>query len=492
MEKYMGNKSKMTAFIFNAVNDVVNCDEKIIFDAFSGTTNVGKYFKSKDYSVVTNDVNDFSNIFGKSYICNNSIPNFNLLLNSEFYSKKNYMKVVETESFKDRTQKLLLENKNTLGEEFLNEIKSTNYLRLLVYLTYYSTPADYDNICDKSIKKEELYEFLERNYTEKGINSKYINLVDKKTLDKILNNFIDKKLIDEQEIINDFYAKKDVNILKQLENSECVKENPKLLNTILRLIEKKNIVGYRKFFSIEHAKRLDIIMNTIWYWKNNNLLEKYEYEILLTSVIESIAIFSNTSATYQAFYKDYCANTMQSFRLVIPTLVLSNESKHLSLKGDIFKNINEANYDILYLDPPYNWRQYDSNYHLLNTIAKLNDLDDVRGFEKGIAGASGENREQKMKYTSFNQSSTFEKRLFQLIEKAKCKVIVLSYSDSESNHNVNNSEITIKKIEDFLNDDRLFITSTYQMLEFKRQNFESRKFNKKQKINELLFIVRKK
>jgi adenine-specific DNA-methyltransferase len=26
--------------------------------------------------------------------------------------------------------------------------------------------------------------------------------------------------------------------------------------------------------------------------------------------------------------------------------------------------------DLLYLDPPYNARQYEANYHLLNTIAK--------------------------------------------------------------------------------------------------------------------------
>ncbi|MEM7347677.1 MAG: DNA adenine methylase, partial [Chloroflexota bacterium] len=36
--------------------------------------------------------------------------------------------------------------------------------------------------------------------------------------------------------------------------------------------------------------------------------------------------------------------------------------------------IQEIQGDILYLDPPYNHRQYGANYHLLNTIALYDDF----------------------------------------------------------------------------------------------------------------------
>ena len=40
----------------------------------------------------------------------------------------------------------------------------------------------------------------------------------------------------------------------------------------------------------------------------------------------------------------------------------------LDAKKFILKNKNK-NFDLVYLDPPYNQHQYGSNYHLLNTIA---------------------------------------------------------------------------------------------------------------------------
>ena len=490
MEKYMGNKSKMVSFIFDVVEKESLENERVIFDAFTGTTNVGKYFKSKGYQVIVNDINDFSNIFGKSYICNNYLPSFSKLLSSNFYSKKNYEKIIKTVSFIENKERLINENKNLLNDKYISLIKDTEYLNILVYLTYYSTAADYDNSYDNGIKKKELYEFIQRNYTEIGSNAAYINLVDKKTLDNIQSIFYSDKRIKEANYICEFYDNKEIKYLISL-LSILNKNDNEISSKINKIICKKNVVGRRKFFSIEHAKKIDIILNTIWYWKNNGLLQEYEYDILLTSVIESIAIFSNTSATYQAFYKDYKANTMQSFRLIIPKLLFS-DNEHVSLQGDIFDNINKQDYDILYLDPPYNWRQYDSNYHLLNTVAKLNDLDDISSFEKGIIGASGENREKKLKYTSFNQKSTFQKRLFSLIEEAKSSLVVLSYSDSDSNHNVNNVGVTITELEKFFQDDRIFVKDSFKKYNFERQNFESRRSNKKQKINELIFVARKK
>ena len=76
MEKYMGNKSKLLEFIYENVEKNRKKTEKSIFDAFTGTTNVGKYFKEKGYDVTTNDINDLSLSLGKCYIENCKIPVF--------------------------------------------------------------------------------------------------------------------------------------------------------------------------------------------------------------------------------------------------------------------------------------------------------------------------------------------------------------------------------------------------------------------------------
>ena len=213
-----------------------------------------------------------------------------------------------------------------------------------------------------------------------------------------------------------------------------------------------------------------------------------EYFILLTAVIESIAIFSNTSATYQAFYKEYRANTQQRFRLIIPVI----DETHISAsiyQEDVCSLIPRVSADVLYLDPPYNWRQYDSNYHLLNTVAKFHKITDWSDFEKGIVGASGENREKKLEYTSFNVKKGFEELLTSLIKASPCRTIVLSYSDSKSNHERDEISTTLNALSEFFEDRELF--EYYQLHTIGTVNFESRKGNKKNAINELLFVAHK-
>lgn len=487
MEKYMGNKSKLLDFIFETVEkESIYLKEKSIFDAFSGTTNVGKYFKKMGYDVVVNDINDFSYILGKCYIDNKKDPKFRKLINSKTYFSDNYNKIKNTKTFKKNIDKLIAENKNTVSNSYMEANKKSNYFKILTYLTYYATPGDYDNVEDKKNKRTE--NFLQNNYCEFGENSKYINLVYKKTLDNILKSLTSMNNKKAVLCINNFYEYPFD--LKYLHKSlKYIEKNSIEYEKIIAMLDKHNIVGTRKFFSIEHAKKMDIIINTILFWKKMDLLEENEFEILLTSVIETITIFSNTSATYQAFYKDYRANTLQPFRLVIPELI-KGKGRYNVLQEDICNVIDKVNTDILYLDPPYNWRQYDSNYHLLNTIAKIHKIN-ITNFEKNIVGASGENRKEKLQYTSFNTSATFEKQLFEIIKKSKSKLIILSYSDSESNHKINETNKTIELISNFMKNDDIFVPNSFKVIKYNRKNFESRKNNKKAEIHELLFVVRK-
>lgn len=488
MEKYMGNKSKLLEFIYENVEKNRKKTEKSIFDAFTGTTNVGKYFKKKGYDVTTNDINDLSLSLGKCYIENCKIPVFDNLINSNTYFSNNYKKVINTDTFNEHLKKLIFENKNTVSQKFLKENKDSTYFKVLTYLTYYASPGDYDSECEENNDNKTC--FLQKNYCEFGDNSKYINLVYKKTLDNILKNF-EKKGIQAscvKNIKSFFKYPHDVKYLDKV--LEVLDKKSDEYEKISNIIKKGNVVGERKFFSIEHAKRLDIILNTIVYWNNNGYLEDYEYDILITGLIETITIFSNTSATYQAFYKDYRANTLQPFRIVIPEIIIG-KGTYKCYQNDVFNTVDLVESDILYLDPPYNWRQYDSNYHLLNTIAKYNKIKDIEKFEKNIVGASGENRVEKLKYTSFNQRATFEEQLFELIKLSKSKLIVLSYSDSESNHQIKQINTTIEKISTFMKDENIFIPGSFKLIKYNRKNFESRKDNKKASINELLFIARK-
>ncbi|MDC1394970.1 DNA adenine methylase, partial [Bacteroidia bacterium] len=87
-------------------------------------------------------------------------------------------------------------------------------------------------------------------------------------------------------------------------------------------------------------------------------------------------------------------------------------------QSDANELIKEINGDILYLDPPYNARQYGSNYHMLNTIAQYNTFE-----PKGVTGLPDYNRSAYCSKVSVKQS--FE----ELIAKAQFKYVFLSYNN---------------------------------------------------------------
>ena len=481
MEKYMGNKSKICQKIFEATRSVEpDISEITVFDPFSGTTNVSRYFKKQGANIVCNDINDLSYVLAKCYIECCRVPTFDGLFQNKIIASRienaftshgiNYATLLE---------QLILDNRNTTEPEFVQKYLDSNYFKILVYLTYIASESDWG-------EKYTPYYLIQKNYCENGGNAKYLNQVHKKTIANLKKRFEGHS--DEQSLIDHFLEYPySVSYLEQLSDVLLSKGLMTEKATVDSLLE-KNLVGSRKFFSEEHGKRFDIILNLINYWWSNELISEMEYYILLTAVIESIAIFSNTSATYQAFYKDYRANTQQRFRLIIPVIDETQVSASI-YQEDVCTLIPRVNADVLYLDPPYNWRQYDSNYHLLNTVAKFHRITDWADFERGIVGASGENREKKLNYTSFNVKKGFEELLISLIKSSPCRTVVLSYSDSKSNHERDAISTTLNTLSNFFENTELF--EYYHLHTIGSVNFESRKGNKKNAINELLFVARK-
>lgn len=475
MEKYMGNKAKFCSKIYDEIDKVYPLHKGMnFFDPFSGTTNVSRYFKHKGLNVICNDINDFSYILGKAYIGVCEIPSFKFLYekNKHFAAKIGLLK--KNGFLKDKINKLVKENKNTCSQKFMTDNINSKYFEVLTYLTYFADELDSGDV---------KYNLFVNNYCEIGANARYVNLVYKKMLDNIYKKTKSNKA---KSFIDSFLKYPfDEIFLEKLEKELAYRDEQENLLKVQKILSKGNAVGKRMFFSIEHGKRLDIIYNAICYWKNMGYISEGEYCVLLTSIIESVTIFSNTSATYQAFYKSYRANTLQDFRLIIPIL---DETKIESriIQDDAYALIPTITADVIYLDPPYNWRQYDSNYHLLNTIAKYYGIEDKKLFESQIVGASGENRIQKLEYTSFNKKSTFEETLLAPLRIINCKVVALSYSDSESNHKREDIDQTLNQIHSFFSNQNIF--ETYKVIKIQSRNFESRKGNKKEDIHELLYI----
>jgi len=173
----------------------------------------------------------------------------------------------------------------------------------------------------------------------------------------------------------------------------------------------------RLYFSEENGKKIDAIRQQIESWKNADEITEDDYYFLLASLIESADKVANTASVYGAYLKKI-KKSAQKEMILKPALFTLNSNKHQVFNADSNALIKEIKGDILYLDPPYNERQYGSNYHLLNTIAKYDSFEPQ--------GKTGLREYYRSDYCKKNEvKNSFE----ELIKNANFKYIFLSYNN---------------------------------------------------------------
>ena len=174
----------------------------------------------------------------------------------------------------------------------------------------------------------------------------------------------------------------------------------------------------RNYFSEKNAKKIDSILDCLQQWKKNNLVDFIEECVLRTSLIDAVTKISNISGTYGAFLKKDDNRKYKELYLE-PIEFISSDYKNESYNCDIFDIINKIQGEILYLDPPYNSRQYPPYYHILETIS----LDDT----PQIYGKTGR-RPYKDKLSPLCIKNKALESLVFIIKKANFEHIFLSYS----------------------------------------------------------------
>ncbi len=188
----------------------------------------------------------------------------------------------------------------------------------------------------------------------------------------------------------------------------------------------------RNYYTAENARKIDAIRIKIEKWKKKNIITEGEYYYLLACLIEAADKVANTASVYEAFLK----NTKKSAEkpIIIKPLELIFKNKKYEIYNEDSKDlIEKIKGDVLYLDPPYNTRKYDTNYHMLETIA-LYDKPKI----KGITGT----RVDDTKKSNYCLKSKAAEELEDLIKNAKFKYILLSYNDE--------GIIPIEKIEEIM------------------------------------------
>jgi len=173
----------------------------------------------------------------------------------------------------------------------------------------------------------------------------------------------------------------------------------------------------RQYFSDENGKRIDSWRQQIERWENEKEIDDDLYFFLLASLLESADKVANTASVYGAFLKQLKKSARQTI-VLRPAEFDLDTSPHQVFNEDSNQLIQKISGDILYLDPPYNSRQYGANYHLLNTIATY------RSFEpQGKTGLPAYYR------SAYCQKKTVLKQFEDLLKQADFKYIFLSYNN---------------------------------------------------------------
>jgi adenine-specific DNA-methyltransferase len=188
----------------------------------------------------------------------------------------------------------------------------------------------------------------------------------------------------------------------------------------------------RQYFSDANGKKIDAVRKRIETWFRKGKIDSDLYYFLLASLLEALDKIANTASVYGAFLKKL-KRTAQKDLILEPALFDVNENIHEVYQADANDLIHKISGDILYLDPPYNERQYGANYHLLNTIAKYDDFKPQ--------GKTGLRRYFRSNYCAkASVYGCFE----EIVSAAKFRHIFVSYNN-EGLMNVSDIEKILKK-----------------------------------------------
>jgi adenine-specific DNA-methyltransferase len=175
----------------------------------------------------------------------------------------------------------------------------------------------------------------------------------------------------------------------------------------------------RLYFTAANALRIDAIRHALHEWHEEGLLTEAERYLLIAALIEAVSRVANIAGTYAAYLKSWDPRAHKPLVLRAPQLVHSTEEHSVNLTDANTLAGSCGEYDLLYIDPPYNSRQYCTNYHLLETLA-VGDEPEV----KGVAGLR-DSTEQKSPYCRAGEA---EEHLSRLVESSPAPRILMSYN----------------------------------------------------------------
>lgn len=177
----------------------------------------------------------------------------------------------------------------------------------------------------------------------------------------------------------------------------------------------------RMYLTEENALKIDGMRLDIEELFQEGVISKAEYSYLLASLLESVTKVSNTSGTYQAFFKFWESRALKKFTIMPLEMKdsLSVSKDNRCFNKNTNRLVREISGDIAYIDPPYTITQYTNSYHVLETIARYDNPE--------LFGKTG--RRVKREFSGYSNKSKAYYEFEDLFRQINFTHVLVSYSN---------------------------------------------------------------
>jgi adenine-specific DNA-methyltransferase len=172
-----------------------------------------------------------------------------------------------------------------------------------------------------------------------------------------------------------------------------------------------------RFFQPHNGARIDAIRDAI----DEDYGESPLRPLLLTSLLEAADRVDSTTGVQMAYVKAWAPRSYNPLELRVPQLL---DGPGRARRGDactITSTLGE--FDLAYLDPPYNQHRYFTNYHIWETLVAWDAPEHY-----GVACKRTDARDPSTR-SPFNGRREMPTALASVLRDVRAEVVVLSYND---------------------------------------------------------------
>ena len=171
-----------------------------------------------------------------------------------------------------------------------------------------------------------------------------------------------------------------------------------------------------RFFQPHNGARIDAVRDAIEADYRDTAFEP----LLLTSLLEAADRVDSTTGVQMAYVKQWADRSFRPLELRVPQLIPGAGHAARGDARELAASLGE--FDLAYLDPPYNQHRYDSNYHIWETLVAWDAPEHY-----GVACKRADLRDGQR--GGFNSRVTMPAALAQVVRDVRAGIVVLSYND---------------------------------------------------------------